>query len=360
MVTSLGYGRTGSCAAIRAGLSSARLLPGTEVSEGEGQVSPARGHPIPGFVEGFFQAGAWVRLASGALEDLLHEGPFSASDFWQRTGLIALPPLLDPARFMWAIHQHPDASAFFMRPLRDIIGLPIPPKFIEVVAAGHAGVGEALQRAEKLIGSQQVDRVLIIGADSYLDGLSLQWLAQYRRLKSGESPVGLLPGQAGACLLVESDASARARRATSEGHVVAVVVKAPSTEKPPTVTELGRLLAQAVAEALDAAGAPHPFRGDVVLDLNGEEWKAHAWGTAQVLLARRIDFSECRRLLPCESLGETGAASGLLGVGLAIDHFSGGESPDHEALVCSVSDAEQVAVVLVRGAGRQPLPEGRS
>jgi 3-oxoacyl-[acyl-carrier-protein] synthase I len=363
MVTALGYGRAGSCAAMRAGLSSARELPGVMVADGDGEVVSARGHPIPGFAEGFFQAGAWVRLASGALEDLLHEGgaPLLPASAWSRTGVIALTPLLDPERFMWPIDQQPDAlTAFFTAPLRELMGLPVAPENLQAVAAGHSGLGVALQRAQKLIAARQVDRVVLVGADSYLDGLSLGWLLQHERMKGAEAPTGLLPGQAGACLLVESDAAARARGTSLWGQLAAVSVKAPPPEEPSDLMAWGRLLAEAVTEVLTAARAKTPFRGELVLDLNGESWRAQVWGMAQVLLAHQIDFDACHALLPCEALGEVGAASGGVGAGLALTGFWEREAMHEEALVCCVSEAGHVAAVLLRRAGPVPEVHGRS
>ncbi|MFY0562743.1 hypothetical protein ACN28E_02775 [Archangium lansingense] len=363
MVTSLGYGRTGSCAAIRAGLTRARELPGFMVPDGDGEVAAARGHPILGFAEGFFQTGAWVRLASGAMEDLLYEGPTEASspEFWRRTGLIALTPLLEPSRFMWAIDQNPEAlSEFFTRPLMALLGVPISPERVQALALGHSGMGEGLQRAEALIGSRQVDRMVLVGADSYLDGLCMQWLAEHGRLKSGEAPTGLLPGQAGACLLVEADVVARARGASSAGQVAGVVVKTPPPDEPLNVTRLGHLLAGAITEVLATSGAAKPFRGELVLDLNGEEWKAHVWGNAQILLAQEVDFGGSHELLPCESLGEVGAASSVLGTALTLSGIQERETPYDAALVCAISDSGQVAAVLLRGTRTEPLASTRS
>lgn len=363
MVTALGYGRTGTCAAMRAGLSSARELPGFMVDDGDGEIASARGHPIPGFAEGFFQAGAWVRLASGALEDLLYDGgaPLLPASAWSRTGLIAITPLLDPGRFMWPIDQKPDVlTESFTVPLQELLGLPVAPENLQAVASGHSGLGVALQRAAELITSRRVDRVVVVGADSYLDGLSLEWLLQHRRLKGAEAPTGLLPGQAGSCLLVESDVVARTRGAPVWGQVAAVSVKAPPPEDPPDLNRWGRLLAEAMTDVLAAVGAKTPFRGELVLDLNGESWRAHVWGMAQVLLANQVDFSGCRALLPCEALGEIGAAGGGVGAGLALSGFWDREAVHQDAVVCCLSEAGQVAAVLLRRTGPALEVQSRS
>ena len=361
MVTSVGHGRTGSCSAIRAGLTRACELPGLLVSDGDGDVTPARGHPVSGFAEGFFQAGAWVRLATGALEDLLHEerrAP-AAPERWQGTALMALTPMLDPERFRWAIHQKPDAlGQYFVRPLQQWMGSVLPLAHTEALASGHSGFAEGLQRAAMLLQShREVNRVVLVGADSYLDGLTLQWLARHRRLKSADAPTGLLPGQAGACLVVEAN-----HPGDKDGgcHIVSVAVKSPPASEASSLSRRGRLLAEAIQEVLAADDVGRPFRGELVLDLNGEEWKAHVWGNAQVLLGQQLDFDACGALAPSESIGEVGAASGLIGTGLAVNGLMSPESTHERALVCGIADSGKVSAILVGGPKRAARAMGRS
>ncbi|MFY2563939.1 hypothetical protein ACN469_40490 [Corallococcus terminator] len=361
MVTSVGYGRTGSCAAIRAGLTRACELPGVLVSSGDGDIVPARGHPITGFAEGFFQQGAWVRLAAGALEDLLNEATNSPSahERWEQTALIALVPMLDPKRFMWGIHQQPDAlTEHFLEPLQHLLKLALPLTRMEAVTSGHASFAEGLQRAATLLGShREVSRVVLVGADSYLDGLTLQWLAQHRRLKSAEAPTGLLPGQAGACVVVEA---AHPRDTNGGCHIVSVAVKSPPASDVSSLAKRGRLLAEAIQEVLAADDAGLPFRGELVLDLNGEEWKAHVWGNAQVLLGQQLDFDACSVLAPSESIGEVGAASGVVGTGLAVNGLMSPDSTHERALVCGIADSGKVSAILVRGPKRAARAMSRS
>lgn len=102
MVTALGYGAVGSCAAIRSGLSRPHGLAGLEVGDGQGGSQPATGVPVLGYAEGFFLTGAWLRLAAGSLDDLRHATQWpSATEtaFWSRTGLIALTPFIEAPRF---------------------------------------------------------------------------------------------------------------------------------------------------------------------------------------------------------------------------------------------------------------------
>ncbi|MBE4750784.1 hypothetical protein G4177_21670 [Corallococcus sp. ZKHCc1 1396] len=148
MVTALGYGATGSCAAIRAGLSRPQALDGLVVEDGEGGSQPVTGFPVSGYAEGFFLVGAWLRLAAGSLDDLRHgmEWP-SPSDvsFWGRTGLLALTPFIDEARFGWSLGQRPHALVEdFVQPLLTLQHLPVSIERSRPLALGHCGLVAAL------------------------------------------------------------------------------------------------------------------------------------------------------------------------------------------------------------------------
>ncbi|HYO56129.1 hypothetical protein [Archangium sp.] len=350
MVTAVGYGAAGSCAAIRAGISRPRELEDFTIADGEGGSHAVVGHPVTGFAEGFCQVGAWVRLAAGGLEDLRHVVRLPEPGevgFWRRTGLMALAPVVDPERFSWSLEEQPDALLEeYARPLARLARFPIADEHIRSLGMGHCGLAVALQQARALLSERRLERVVIVGADSYVDPGSLEWLHQGNRLKGPQKQTGLMPGEAGASVMVESEHSARGRSAPLGGQVRAVAVSAEHVfpRAPPPV--LGRALAAVIQQCLEEARATTPFRGYLMLDLNGEDWKAHAWGHAMIHLTASIDFERCRTLLPCESLGELGAASGPVAFGLAVSELLRARS-DAGALLCSLSDSGQVAAVLL-------------
>ncbi|MFY2562070.1 hypothetical protein ACN469_31035 [Corallococcus terminator] len=357
MLTSLGYGATGTCAAIRAGLSRAQELD----SVGPGG-EPLVGHPVTDYAEGFLQAGAWLRLGAGALADLLHSAclPLASDNFWLQTGLTVLAPRIDPERFLgWMSGTREELLRDFALPLSGLVELPFAEERAEALGLGHCGLGEAMKRVGKEIESGRLARAIILGADSYLDPMSLDWLAGNRRLKHAEQPVGVLPGEAAVCILVESPVAARARNAFIGACVEGVVVghiperplgkreqTAPDTWVAPSAPRSGRALAECVEQLL--SHAKKPFAGHLIADLNGETWKSTSWGHAQVLLNPHVDFDRCRLTIPAECLGEIGAASGPLGVGLAVSDFVRGGASSEQAIICSLSDAGQVSAVLLR------------
>jgi 3-oxoacyl-[acyl-carrier-protein] synthase-1 len=118
----------------------------------------------------------------------------------------------------------------------------------------------------------------------------------------------------------------------------------------PAPAPLGRALAETARKILAPPGPPSKsgdlaakFQGDLYVDLNGEEWKANAWGHAIPRLARHIDFERSRVFVPAESLGETGAASAPVAMAWALYQMT--EDGTESALVLSLSDRGEAAAI---------------
>jgi 3-oxoacyl-[acyl-carrier-protein] synthase-1 len=380
LVTALGFGASGTCAGLCTGVSLpreiVRSIPDDEALDAP-EVSAA-GYPVHDFAEGFFQTGAWVRLASGAVEDLIHraELPAPPGDLWSSTVLAGVIPLVTAERFLWTLDNAPEApQEAFLEPLAELTpGLSTSGAFWS--AAGHVSLAAALLQVERALGARSADRFLLVGADSFVDDWSLAFLTGAQRLKNPDHPTGMMPGEAGAALLVESETATRLRRAEILGFVEAVAVAgpiprpAPAPEKnagskeeeeeeeeeetgddeggwlPPAAPALGRNIALAIRQVLPRSGGP--WRGDLYLDLNGEYWRAEAWGHATVHLAGEID--PARTLIVAESLGETGAASAPIALTWALWNF--GRDRTQSALVVSVG--EDGAVGAIRLAPPEP------
>lgn len=341
MVSSLGWSAVSSCAAIRAGLARPRPLPYFQVLEdGELKTTSLTAHPVHAFTEGFGPLGRWLRLAQGCMLDLLEnlkDEQRGDPRFWQRTGLICITPVLAPERFIEAREPGPEAlKSTFLDRLLDLLGLPWSPR-AHFVSAGHAGVHEALAQVQRLLDTQGFDRCVVLAADSYLDESSLEWLASAGRLKTSTAPCGLMPGEAGACLLVEPLSAAH--RQGTPMHAV-IQSSASSREQGSLFTEevhTGARLADRIRAALENAAYSGSFAGDILIDLNGEEWRARDWGYARVRLSEELS-ERCRLVTPGTSLGDVGAASGVVGMCIAARSFARGYASARRTLVVSSSE----------------------
>jgi len=376
MTSPVGEGVATSAAAHRAGLARPRQLREHAVTAPfEGIVDESQleafvvGHRAFPLSEGFVGAGLWIRLAAAALRDLVAEGvlPPPTEHFWQRTALHVVVP--DASRFSCP----PDDVAeliekLFVLPLADLASLAAHTER-QRISLAHAGAAGAAMAARDLIESGAFERVVVLSADSYVDPAVMATIIEEGRLKGPDVQTGLQPGEAAAAILLERPEVAAQRGAEVGAKVLAARHASPASPPPEPTEEddsgptagdraayfmrAGVLIAKVISETLADAGIAR-FAGDIVLDLNGEEWRAAAWGTAQTRprpahtrLQQVIDFDASKLILPCASFGEIGAASGVAGVCLAARSFARDYATGDATLVVSLSENGEVGVIVV-------------
>lgn len=353
MVSSVGRGAVGSCAAIRAGIVRPRALLSMRVLDCDTQeLVPVVGHPVAGYTEGFGAIGRWLRLTQGGVDDLIqvaHDPGVREASFWKRTGLICVGPHLVPERFVEAQNPGPEEIAsLYLELVQRRLSLPFHPRESFYVGNGHSGAATALQLAEQRLESGCTERFLIVAADSYVDTASLEWLMDSHRLKTVDHPVGLMPGEASACILVEPDSSSLRRSGEARASVGAV---ATSQEPPRHILNrqptTGEAMAGVLRSVLQDASPGRIFEGDIIADLNGEPWRANEWGCAQVRCSRLLK-QDLHMVIPAASLGDTGAASGVIALCLAVRSFIRGYASRHHALVLSSSEHGTIAAMVVQ------------
>lgn len=343
-----------TCASIRAGLCVPREIPWFSVLDEEQQVSvPLTGYPIRGYTEGFVELGRLIRLAQGAVHSLRDESSLPAAvdaRTWERTGLAFIGPPLNEERFEDAEGDVEELKASLSAQLARALGLPIPQRSVALLDIGPAGAAEAIKLAAQRITQRELDRVLLVAADSCLDTITLEWLLDRGWLKSPQNPVGLVPGEAAACVMLESRSAAQRRGAPIMAAVHAAVTDREEAHVLAGKSSAGAGLARAIHQAALHGSAPARFEGDVILDLDGVPWRAAEWGYAQVRCADVLG-PYVRLVLPCGSLGHVGAASGVLGLLIAARSLERGYASRARSLVLSSSGWGHVGAVLV-GAGR--------
>jgi 3-oxoacyl-[acyl-carrier-protein] synthase-1 len=360
LVCAVGGDAVTAAAAQRAGIVRRQPIAEVKVFDESELEAPLVAAPVLGGSGGFTQSGAWIRLADAALTDLVTSAqlpPASDVRFWQETGLAWVLPEIDDERFGWPPSEIPTLlDRWATQVLVDVTGLQLlrPAIFAPMGSAGMAAVLGQLPA----IFRRQVRRVLIVAVESWLDAHSLNWLGQRDRLKGAEMPVGLCPGEAGACLLLELPDAARTRKADAAATILSAAIEAPP---PASASEdfresrhewapaLAVNLSRAIEEALRSAGRALPFRGDIYVDLNGETWKSEVWGQAQVRLQGAIDFDRTRTRFPAIELGDVGAASAAVSLCLAARSFARGYATGTEALICSISDSGHTGAIVIGG-----------
>lgn len=368
MVASLGNDVATNCAAARAGLSRSAPLENYRVrSEVEGDPEPVIGHQASLFTRGFEGEARLVRLAQGALMDLIARCPgadwtsgavrfYVALPFAWRSyeGLDLIPD--DEARRarserFAALTQDPASSGQRSDPhraariLRKAATLARWPTEVAAPAcfSGHAGGLEAVSAALTDLSASTVRVAVVLGIDSLLDEETLDWLNSCQRLKCDGVPAGCQPGEAAVALAL-----------TLETPVHAVpVVRVVSTAKEERSllaggSGTGQGLATAIAECLKAVPSDTAW---IISDHNGEVYRANDWGYAVVRLRSHFEsFAAPVVWYPALSFGDIGAASALAGICMAVRAWDRNYAPANIALIAAASEGSGRAALCLQSA----------
>ncbi|ATB41513.1 hypothetical protein CYFUS_006979 [Cystobacter fuscus] len=338
MVSAIGHGAVESCASLRARIVRPRPLRFQVLRLDEPGAAVVTGHPLRGLVDGFTGLARLIKLGTLALEDLLRSAELSGGDtaFFRQTALLLC--LSPTRRDDFDFQDELIAEQLPSRLLRHG-GLALPVQNVSVLQAGHASGLLALQQASQFLQERRFQRTLVLGIDSLVDEDTLQWLASRRRLKTPEHPMGLMPGEAAAAVLLETGTEAARRNASLLGTLAAVGMGRTVGEAR-RGAESGRALTQAVRQAWPAGAPPV---GDIYGDVNGEHARALEWGFAQSVLRETHPLERTHLHAPAECLGDTGAASGLISVCAVLQGFARGYAHGDQALVWSSSDSGELA-----------------
>lgn len=370
MVASLGCDVDNVCAAARAGIVRSQVIENYRIrSAVEGDEQPVNGHPTILLTRGFEGQTRLVRLIQGALTDLLARTPHI--DWRERLHrfYLSLPdsrrvrsgaeliadeaareeitrpvddedeqPKDDPAARSRAAERILGMSA-------DLVAWPSRPMLGFTSFAGHTGGLEIMRAALADLQAGVCEVAVVVGADSLLDEGTLRWLHVCGRLKCDGAPTGLLPGEAGVAIALSRSPI------PNESVPAASVRNIEFAAEPRTLllgaSPVGEGLADVLGRAWSRNTGEFPW---IVSDQNGEVYRAMDWGCAAVRLrAQDAAFASPVLWYPAVSLGDTGAASALVGICMAVRAWQRNYAPAEGALISATSDGEaRAALALAR------------
>jgi 3-oxoacyl-[acyl-carrier-protein] synthase-1 len=168
-------------------------------------------------------------------------------------------------------------------------------------------------------------------------------------LKTSVNPVGFVPGEAAAFVLVERTEDTRPMGSRPLASFVCGPLVPGAfhrlSDNPPD----GVVLAHAIRDLL-AMQSPYAKVGLVIGDLNGDEYRAQDWGSALVRLRNAHGLADARMWIPALGFGETGSAAGALALCLAARTIERGQLRQDMALVwLSDKRGGAAAVIVVPG-----------
>lgn len=342
IVSSLGFDAATCCAAARAGLvRPSELDYYVEHDEDEGEMRPVIGYTCASITKGYRHNGRLLRMAEPALAGLLGEAGLSVEQLGKTGLLLCLPsgyyPLIDrspdartsqvsqvpssvPGRSREGDDGRRNRSEQGIRFASKLLSLDetfAPIRYLGTFCDDHAALGCAFQRAILTLRDGPMERCIVGGVDSFLEPEMLGILHRLNLLKSGDKPVGCVPGEAAAFVMLECVDSAFARNAEIQAFVEACEVVRDGDKEFDKAPPSGVALNKAVRDACGETSLENI--GLLIGSLNGTTWAAREWGSALTRLPETLRDSGL--WLPALSFGETGAAFGALALGIAARAF---------------------------------------
>jgi 3-oxoacyl-[acyl-carrier-protein] synthase-1 len=375
MVAALGPDVLTNCAAARAGITRASSIVNYRGrSDVEGVPESIAGHQAALFTRGFEGDQRLVRLAQGALVDLLARTPHVEWASTPHRFYISMP---DPRRIDTGNELIPEDDVREARQQEQLARVaedhlvptepadvrgsaivhqaallarwPTDPAIRYVGSSGHTGGIEAIRVARAELASGATSVAVVLGLDSLLDESTLEWLRLCARLKCDGVPTGLQPGEAGVAIALTAAADPAA--AAPQAVLLQTAADRESRTLISGASPVGEALAAVVTRSWTVTDAD-PW---IISDQNGELYRAMEWGYALVRLRGQFPaFAEPTLWYPAISFGDTGAASALAAVCVAVRAWERRYAPSNSALILSTSEGDARAALALAAPDSRP------
>jgi len=209
----------------------------------------------------------------------------------------------------------------------------------QIISQGNASIIECIDIADKIIKENPL-AVCIIGAvDSLLDEDTLDWFEKDERLLSDSlhRQHSFAAGEAVGFMILESKLQVQPEKYMAEitGIGLADEPGCFVSDKPCKGEALSSTIKAAVSEKTDIR--------TVICDLNGEYFRAKEWSYANLRCFKDKDLNIIQ---PADSIGNIGAASGVVFAGIAVQGFSRGWIKDDVLIFCADDHGRRGAFVL--------------
>ncbi len=321
MATAVGLDCAASCAAMRGridGFQQTRFVAGA----GDWQI----GAPVP-LPRNWIGAKRLAHLVAGAIVEVLRKAPDAAAD---ARLILCLAEEDRPGRL-------PTDGHAFATMVAGIVEASSAQRTV-LVAHGRPSGFAALERARKMLSEGVTQNVIIAGVDSYLTGPAIAHYLGKERLLGPATPNGFIPGEAAAAVLCSAQTKGRLvltglGMAREKAHIYNGL-----DEDGLDLPLRGDGMTSAYKAAMDQAGVDLSGIEYRISDLIGEQYFFKQTTLASLRLERgRKEFQDLWS--PGETLGNIGAATVPLMIGMALTAAEKGYTPGSPVLIEASSDA---------------------
>lgn len=363
LCTSLG-GYRDACAAFRAGINRFSVHENISVMfPGEEEANPVTIAAAANVMLGYQGVGRLIKLLVSAYNDLVDEGkvPIPKEDLLI---LLAMPDPEDRNYTMYfteeltreqRLQQYTD---LIIGPLFDKVDKELHAAPMQMVFGDRVAFARVLKKAQDVLAEGKAKHCLIMTADSFLNEETLYELLRENHIKTSDNPVGFIPGEGAAMVLLSRSPAESRGKQPSPALFIDVAVDNTQVELNDDsedesdnhalqVWQDGKLI-QLIRSVLNSKYEDQLFP-QLALDLNGNEGRALEYGLTQVALKR--DYPKSAMLsdiVPALSFGEVGAMSGPLALALILASVQRGYAHHQEFLVCLTEVLGRRAVIKLR------------
>lgn len=343
LLTSVGHDALTACASIRAGLSRPSPIEEHKVLDlPTGEMRALTAHPVTPFTDGFVSTARWLQMAPHALDDLRAVGqlpPGNDAAFWGCCALMIVLPDLDGDRFVFDQRASPMMiRSTFIAPMQAHLPQALPPTHVLLQPLDRIALPRIVERASELMRQMRIERIVVLAVDSYVDPFALDWLGEAGRLKNDLNPVGLMPGECAAALLLEADRRGVHDSRPSWATVTTVAVSRDASLGGDGISKRGRGLGEVLAPIVAGDAI------DLYSDINGETWRSRELGNALVQLgepAPRVHHA-------ASEVGDVGAASSVLNTILAARSLQRGYARANRVAIAISSESGDVGALALQ------------
>ena len=326
MVTPVGFDFASSCAAIRCGINPAAE---TRFMAAEGEWLMGCQVPLDPPVTGVSRL---VRLISPAIRECLAAAaPLRAQDI----------PLILCGASRDRDGRFEDLETELLPGIEGELKVQFHPE-TALAFKGQVSIAPALKAAERMVHDMRIPACIIAAADTLLVAGTIAPFMKRRLLLTEENSDGFLPGEAGAAILVAAPGRSRDPELHCLGVGTAVEKAHVDSEEPLRADGL----VQAYRAALADGGTGFDRLDYRIADVSGKQYgfREAALAIGRTMRKTKPFFDLCH---PADCVGDVGAASGPLILGVALQAARKGYAPGRGVL-CHFGneDGARAAVVL--------------
>ncbi len=328
MACPVGLTAATACAAMRAGIS---RFGETEYLGNDGQ--PVVASFLSRLGSDLSRRERWMKLLAYALRDLCEQHERGRALLTQAPIMLAAPLDSSAAR---------PSPADVAAALSNELGVALAPQQLQIVTEESFGGVRALAGARQwLLESSSTHRnVVVAGADSYVEARALARLDRDRRLLTRDRSDGIIPGEAAACLLLDTSPQA------SLAAILGIGLANEPGRLDNDVPLRGQGIAHAARQALAEAGLELHELHFRLSDASGEGYAFKEQVLAVTKLLRR-NMDDLPLWLSATTLGDIGCAGGVCNLVSAVSAWSRGRAPGPRAIAyASATNGNRAAVVL--------------